>query len=48
MRTLLPAALLLLPLLLGAEQILEKVQRDEVEVEMRELRGEVLTIDIEF
>ena len=41
MRTLLAAALLLLPLVLGAEQVLEKVQRDEVEEEMRELRGEV-------
>ena len=35
------AALLLLPIVLGAEQALEKVQRDEVEEDMRELRGEV-------
>ena len=41
MRTLVPTALLLLPFVLGAEQGPAKVQRDEVEEQMRELRGEV-------
>lgn len=41
MRTLVAAALLLLPIVLGAEQTPEEIQRDEVEEDMRELRGEV-------
>ena len=41
MRTLVPTALLLLPFVLAAEQGPAKVQRDEVEEQMRELRGEV-------